>query len=50
MVDVLGGVNPEPEEAVPAYEPPANPSLLRPNPSIIEKAKGMARELGATDG
>jgi len=49
IVEVRGTVDPGQEEVVPAYEPPAGQSQSQnQNQAIIEKAKGMARDLGAT--
>jgi hypothetical protein len=47
IIEVLGTVDPGHDEAVPAYEPPADQNQMQ-NQAIIEKAKGMARDLGAT--
>jgi len=47
IVEVRGTVDPGQEEVVPAYEPPADQSQNQ-NQAIVEKAKGMARDLGAS--
>jgi hypothetical protein len=47
IVEVLGTVDPGHDEVVPPYEPPAGQNQMQ-NQAIIEKAKGMARDLGAT--
>jgi hypothetical protein len=48
IVEIRGTADPGQEEEAPAYEPPANQSQNQ-NQAIIEKAKGMARDLGATN-
>lgn len=48
IVEVRGTVDPGQEEVVPAYEPPATANQNQ-NQAIIEKAKGMARDLGAAN-
>jgi hypothetical protein len=45
IVEIRGFVDPSQEEHVPAYEPPAGQTQ-----ATIEKAKDVARSLGATSG